>query len=90
MRLLIAFIALLGWCGTMTSSAQTLKLYVAPNGNDNWSGRLPTPNAKRADGPFATLHRARDFIRELKRQGKFPKNGVIVEVRAGIYELSTP
>lgn len=90
MRFLVAFIALLGWCGTMTSSAQTLKLYVAPNGDDNWSGRLSIPNAKRTDGPFATLHRARDAIRELKRRGKFPKNGVIVEVRAGIYELSTP
>ncbi|MFN4180739.1 MAG: hypothetical protein ACK4I8_10530, partial [Armatimonadota bacterium] len=90
MRFLVAFIALLIWCGTMTSSAQTLKLYVAPNGNDNWSGRLSTPNAKRTDGPFATLHRARDFICELKQKGKFPKNGVIVEVRAGIYELSTP
>ncbi|MCX7968140.1 MAG: right-handed parallel beta-helix repeat-containing protein [Armatimonadetes bacterium] len=73
-----------------TISAQTLRFYVATNGNDNWSGRLPTPNSKRTDGPFATLHRARDAIRELKRQGKFPKNGVIVEVRAGVYELSTP
>ncbi len=90
MRLLVVTFAILGWCGVITSFAQTLKFYVAPNGNDEWSGRLPTPNAKRTDGPFATLHRARDAIRELKRQGKFPKNGVIVEVRGGVYELSTP
>ncbi len=90
MRLLVVTFAILGWCGVITSFAQTLKFYVAPNGNDEWSGRLPTPNARRTDGPFATLHRARDAIRELKRQGKFPKNGVIVEVRGGVYELSTP
>ncbi len=90
MRLLVVTFAILGWCGVITSFAQTLKFYVAPNGNDEWSGRLPTPNAKRTDGPFATLHRARDAIRELKRQGKFPKNGVIVEIRGGVYELSTP
>ncbi len=90
MRLLVVTFAILGWCGVIMSFAQTLKFYVAPNGNDEWSGRLPTPNAKRTDGPFATLHRARDAIRELKRQGKFPKNGVIVEVRGGVYELSTP
>jgi len=90
MRLLVVTFAILGWCGVITSFAQTLKFYVAPNGNDEWSGRLPTPNARRTDGPFATLHRARDAIRELKRQGKFPKNGVIVEIRGGVYELSTP
>jgi len=90
MRLLVVTFAILGWCGVITSFAQTLKFYVAPNGNDEWSGRLPTPNARRTDGPFATLHRARDAIRELKRQGKFPKNGVIVEIRGGVYEMSTP
>jgi len=90
MRLLVVTFAILGWCGVITSFTQTLKFYVAPNGNDEWSGRLPTPNARRTDGPFATLHRARDAIRELKRQGKFPKNGVIVEIRGGVYELSTP
>jgi len=90
MKLLVVTFAILGWCGVITSFAQTLKFYVAPNGNDEWSGRLPTPNARRTDGPFATLHRARDAIRELKRQGKFPKNGVIVEIRGGVYEMSTP
>ncbi|MCS7266306.1 MAG: right-handed parallel beta-helix repeat-containing protein [Armatimonadetes bacterium] len=69
---------------------QAIKFYVAPNGNDKWSGLLPKPNPKHNDGPFATIYRARDAIRELKRQGKFPQNGVIIEVRAGVYELSTP
>jgi hypothetical protein len=33
-------------------------LYVAQNGNDTWSGRLPEANAARTDGLFATLARA--------------------------------
>lgn len=37
--------------------------YVSPSGNDQWSGRLPAPNAARTDGPFATLPRARDVVR---------------------------
>ncbi|HIJ52755.1 MAG TPA: right-handed parallel beta-helix repeat-containing protein [Planctomycetes bacterium] len=36
---------------TITTSA----FFVAPNGSDSWSGRKPAPNAKRTDGPFATL-----------------------------------
>jgi hypothetical protein len=32
--------------------------FVAPNGNDSWSGREPTPNSDRTDGPFATVHAA--------------------------------
>ena len=38
-------------------------VYVAPNGNDAWSGKLPAPNADRSDGPVATPARARDLVR---------------------------
>ncbi|HHK41194.1 MAG TPA: hypothetical protein ENJ50_02150, partial [Planctomycetaceae bacterium] len=38
----------------------TFRLFVAPNGNDQWSGTLPSPNDSKTDGPFATLQRARD------------------------------
>ena len=40
--------------------------YVATNGNDGWSGKLLEPNALKTDGPFATLGRARDAVREWK------------------------
>ncbi|MBI2440561.1 MAG: right-handed parallel beta-helix repeat-containing protein [Lentisphaerae bacterium] len=32
-----------------------MKLYIAPNGNDNWSGFLANPKAGKRDGPLATL-----------------------------------
>jgi hypothetical protein len=47
-------------------------LYVAPNGNDLWSGTLPAPNATNTDGPFATPGRARDAARLRTRTGGHP------------------
>ncbi len=58
-------------------------VYVSPKGNDAWSGRLAAPNRAGADGPFATLQRARDAVRQLKASGP-----VTVQVRGGIYPLA--
>jgi len=62
--------------------------YVAANGNDHWSGRLAAPSADGSDGPFATLERARDAIRALKKQGR--QEPMKVTIRGGTYCLSTP
>lgn len=37
--------------------------YVSTVGNDNWSGKLPMPNASSTDGPFRTITKARDMMR---------------------------
>lgn len=63
--------------------------YVSPEGRDEWSGRLPEPNRDGTDGPFATIVRARDAIRELKRRGEL-RGLVVVKVRGGIYWLNEP
>jgi len=55
--------------------------YVSPQGNDAWSGRLPTPNADCSDGPFATLSRAREALREHGAPGT-------VWLRGGDYVLT--
>jgi len=47
------------------SGARTAHFYVAPEGKDTWSGRYPEPRPGRNDGPFATLERAREAVREL-------------------------
>ncbi len=57
--------------------------YVATDGNDAWSGTLPAPNAAKTNGPFATLGRARDAMRESKGQK-------VTHVRAGTYYLPEP
>ena len=41
--------------------------YVAPDGNDAWSGTLPAPNAAHSDGPFATFEHARTQVQLLNK-----------------------
>lgn len=54
-------------------------LYVSPAGND--------ANPGSAARPFATIQRARDAIRELRKQGDLPAGGVKVILRGGKYYL---
>jgi hypothetical protein len=42
--------------------------YVSPDGNDYWSGTLPSPSANNNDGPFATIERAREAVHLLKQK----------------------
>src|SRR5262249_13624971 len=67
--------------------------YVAPNGNDHWSGTKPTPNRARTDGPFATLEGARNAVRSLHRGADhkpLARHATTVEIRGGRYELARP
>jgi parallel beta-helix repeat protein len=65
--------------------------FVAPNGRDSWSGALAEPNRTGTDGPFATLGRARDAVREWKsRPGGQAKSPIHVSVRGGKYFLNEP
>jgi hypothetical protein len=71
--------------------SKQIVFYVALNGNDAWSGTIDTPNKKMTDGPFATISRARDAIRVLKRsQGGILKLPIVVFIRGGSYYLSEP
>ena len=65
-----------------------LTLHVSRSGNDGWSGRQR--QARQGDGPFATLARARDEIRRIKKSSGLPKGGVTVEVGGGLYEMAGP
>ncbi|MDR3405031.1 MAG: hypothetical protein P4L99_21190, partial [Chthoniobacter sp.] len=87
-RLLTTAIATLTVVWSSACLAKTL--YVAPDGNDAWSGTLAETNAAKTDGCFATLDRARNEIRKLKTTGGLPKEGVVVEIRGGVYQLSSP
>jgi parallel beta-helix repeat protein len=71
------------------TATEPATFYVAVKGNDAWSGTLAEPNSAKTDGPFATLSRARDAVRELR--GKQPPAGAItVVVRGGTYYLDSP
>jgi len=71
---------LLALASVLVHHAHAADWYVAPNGDDAWSGQLPAPNAEKTDGPFATLAKARDVIRPLP-------GARTVHLRGGLYEL---
>ena len=58
--------------------------YVAMNGRDTWSGKLPAPNKAGTDGPFATLTRAQQAARNAK-SGTENFGCARVFVRGGAY-----
>ncbi len=58
--------------------------YVSTQGSDDWSGTLEIPNSAGTDGPFATLERARDAVRDLKKN---TSDDIVVFIREGIYTL---
>jgi hypothetical protein len=64
-------------------------LYVAPGGNDAWSGLRPDPGPA-ADGPLATLGRAAELVRELRRKEPDRQRPIIVALRGGTYFLAKP
>lgn len=72
-------------------SMETTKadFYVSVEGNDSWSGKLPSPNEMRTDGPFASLERAQRAVRELLASAR-PIQPVTVLIRKGTYRLTAP
>ncbi|HXE51632.1 MAG TPA: right-handed parallel beta-helix repeat-containing protein [Tepidisphaeraceae bacterium] len=71
------------WSAAGVLRAQALKIYVSPDGNDHWTGRLDKPNLARTDGPVASLGRARDLLRASK-----PQHGAEVLIAGGKYFLN--
>ncbi|VGO19710.1 right-handed parallel beta-helix repeat-containing protein [Pontiella sulfatireligans] len=71
-----------GICNVVAMPAD---FYLSPNGSDRWSGTLAEPNADGTDGPFATLERARDAVRTLK---KSKSTDIEVLLRGGPYPLA--
>ena len=63
----------------------SVTLYVSPQGNDSWSGRLPAANAEKTDGPLAGVVRAAKVIETLK-----PNSPVKVLLRGGTYRIESP
>ncbi|WP_082879662.1 right-handed parallel beta-helix repeat-containing protein [Methylomonas methanica] len=69
-------------CFSTTSMA--LDYYVAPSGNDQSSGL--SLDATSTSGPFQTLYRAQQAIRDLKKNGQFNES-VTVHIQPGTYTL---
>ncbi len=74
------------WLGAASTgeSVQSV-LFVSPQGNDAWSGRIAVPAKDGSDGPLATLHKAV----ELSRQ-QAPGQPRRVELQTGEHYLDRP
>jgi hypothetical protein len=71
--------------GAVCRAAQTeADFYVSTRGSDSWSGTLAAPNTQGNDGPFATLERARDAVRDLNTK---KTSDIAVLIREGTYPL---
>ncbi|HOE66048.1 MAG TPA: right-handed parallel beta-helix repeat-containing protein [Candidatus Hydrogenedentes bacterium] len=66
-------------------SRAEVAVYVAPSGNDAWSGALPAPNATGTDGPYATIHRAVARLREPGARPRELQEPTTIYLRGGEY-----
>ena len=66
----------LPFASAQESGARGSVYYVAVNGDDSWSGRLPRTNAQTTDGPFATLQAA---CRASRTLGTKQKKTIIIQ-----------
>jgi hypothetical protein len=71
---------------TTTPVEPMAQVYIAPDGNDDWSGLLPEPTEANDNGPFRTVERAQSVVRELKADGM--TGSIEVIFRGGDYLLN--
>ena len=101
-RLVVLLIVVINSSSFTQNLPSTIHLYVALNGNDNWSGKLAEPNKQNADGPFRTLEKAKDEtclpclpdrqavgkIRSIRKSTGLPEGGISVEIEQGTYYMN--
>jgi len=80
----VSIVAALPLTATTRAGVAT-RFFVAPDGNDAWSGRLAQPNAERSDGPFATVGAA---CRAARQAGTGQTRTIVLQ--QGDYFLSEP
>jgi len=69
-------------------TAKPLTLFVATNGNDNWSGRLEKPAPDARDGPLAMLPAALNAARLARQQAGPDIDVLTILLRGGTYHLA--
>ncbi len=65
-----------------------VQIFVAPNGNDAWSGKLAIANSAMTDGPLASVEAAVSAVRQIRSQQ--PQNAITVLFADGRYTLKAP
>jgi hypothetical protein len=65
------------YCFIASSTSAQISFYISPKGNDSYPGTV--------EKPFATLGKARDVVRTIKKSDSSP---ITIFLRGGYYELS--
>ncbi|NLY00979.1 MAG: right-handed parallel beta-helix repeat-containing protein [Rhodopirellula sp.] len=84
----IGLILVAAWCCLPAAASSETILYVAPGGNDAWSGTLREPTADATDGPLASIPRAQQLLRGLRKEGRLP--GPATVRISGTHRLDSP
>lgn len=82
----LCLILLVVYPGDAAADGNGKVFYVATDGCDTWSGMLASPDTVAKDGPFATIQRACEVIRSLRKSGA--RGAFSVMVRGGRYQLT--
>jgi len=86
----LATLALVVAAATSHAASPTPTFFVATNGNDRWSGTLPSPNEALTDGPFATPAKAVNASRAWRQLKSNTNRTCSIGLRDGIWFLSDP
>ena len=85
--------ALLALAAAMIDSraSESAMLYVSTHGRDSWTGKTAQPNEAGTDEPLPPSNVPATGFRRMKKAGdQVVRQGVIVEILGGKYELSRP
>ncbi|HVY48118.1 MAG TPA: right-handed parallel beta-helix repeat-containing protein [Minicystis sp.] len=77
-----------GGAGGSGGAPPSADFFVAPDGDDAWSGALAAPNASHTDGPFATIGKAQQAVRGVDKATR--TTPIVVMLRGGTYALASP
>jgi len=75
----------LGCSSAQINTNNKADFFVSTQGSDSWSGTLAAPNAAKTDGPFATLEKAKEAVRDFKKDNK---KDILVYIKEGFYQLN--
>ena len=89
MKSTLLLLAVFAGLAANMAMAKPATIYLAPNGHDQWSGRLAQASADGKDGPLATLPAALKAARQARQAGQ-AGDGVAILWRGGTYELTEP
>jgi hypothetical protein len=88
-RLLSRSLALLLVSAISPAGAKPYTLFVAPDGNDAWTGQSSKPDARRQNGPLQSLPAALKLARQARASGQADQ-GIRISLRSGTFALTEP